>query len=242
MLGFTISDLKKAMGPGLGLRKSKYLIEIPIPGADGRTLNMLIRSAGLPERNINTVSTYYKGRKYNMRAETDYPGTFEISIVDDSTMSIRKVFDKWMNQVDNSKPKNSGILGSSFEKIFDEVVAIGSAVTEIKNAINNPVGFFLGFLDPGNPKSPVPYQTDINIWQLSQNKERVYGYKLQNAFPSQVGIVTLDDGEENTMSEFSVTLTYSEFIPLEDKSILSQIGSALLGTSGNNALNAINNL
>lgn len=231
-LNFTISDLKKHLGPGLGLRKNKYLIEIPIPGIDGRTLNILCRSAGLPERTISTTQVFLKGRKYNIRGETDYGGVYELSIVDDSDMSIRKTFDKWLKKVDNSKPNNAGLVGGSFEKDFlDEIEAGVELVNNIQTGLDKDGGlsFFLGFIDPGNANAAAPYQTDVNIWQLSANAERVYGYKLQNAFPSSVGIVTLDDGEVDTLAEFSVTLSFSEFIPLEDKSTLSQIGGALLG-------------
>jgi len=44
---FTISDLKKAMGPGLGLRRSKYLVHIPLDN-NGSQINILCRSTSLP--------------------------------------------------------------------------------------------------------------------------------------------------------------------------------------------------
>ena len=80
--GFNITELKKNLGPGLGLRKNRFLVEIPIPGIEGKTLNILCRSAGLPERNISTTQYWHKGRDYNVRGETDYVWQYEISIVD----------------------------------------------------------------------------------------------------------------------------------------------------------------
>lgn len=231
-MNFTISDLKKHLGPGLGLRKNKYLIEIPIPGIDGRTVNILCRSAGFPERTISTTQTFFKGRKYNMRGETNYGDSYEISLVDDSNMSIRKTFDLWLRKVDNSKPANSGLVGASFESTFlDEVEDLITLANDITTGLeyDDGLSFFLGFLDPGNANATAAYQTDVNIWQLSSSGERVYGYKLQNAFPSSVGVVTLDDGEIDTLSEFSVVFTYSEFLPLEDISAATAIGDALLG-------------
>jgi len=249
MANFTITDLKKHLGPGLGLRKNKYLIEIPVPGIEGRTLNILCRSAGLPERNITTTTLWHKGRKYNVRGETDYVGTYEVSIVDDSSMQVRQVFDKWLKNVDNTKPPSEGLLGGSFESGLGDVLdTIGSAVdvaNTVKNAIENPqqiADFFLGFIDEGNGATSVKYQTDINIWQLSGRGEKVYGYKLQNAFPSALGIVTLEDGDENTLSEFSVTFTFSEFIPLENRSILGQVADAIIGDTGVEVLNGIESL
>jgi len=235
-LDFTISDLKKQLGPGLGLRKNKYLIEIPVPGISGEQINILCRSAGLPERNIGTQTIWHKGRRFNVRGETDYIGTYEISIVDDSNMVIRKMFDKWLRMIDDSKPKNVGLLGSSYEAGVNDVLNnIKSGITaanQIKNAIENPdeiSDFILGLIDKGNGVSAPKYQVDINVWQLNSANEKVYGYKLQNAFPSSLGVVTLDDGEENTLSEFSVIFTFSEFAPLEDVSSTDRLVTSALG-------------
>lgn len=245
---FTISDLKKHLGPGLGLRKNKYLLEIPVPGIEGEKINVLARSAGLPERNIQTANVFHKGRKYNVRGETDYGGTYEVSILDDSSMHVRQVFDKWLTKVDNSKPANNGIFsGASYEQgvgaVLDIVKSGIGVANQIKNVLENPKeaigGFFLGLIDGGNGALIAKYQADINVWQLSQSGEKVYGYKLQNAFPSQVGIVTLEDGDENTLSEFSVTFTFSEFIPLENTSIGNQLFGALIGDDANEVLDGV---
>lgn len=237
-MSISITDLKKALGPGLGLRKNRFLMELPVPGIEGRTLNILCRSAGLPERNINNTTIWHKGRQYNVRGETDYVGDYEISIVDDSDMRIRKVFDTWLEKVDNSKPANAGILGASFEKavpgFLSEVESAVKTANQVKNLVQDPkqaADWFIGVLAGTNGKLPA-YQTDINIWQLGNSDNKVYGYKLQNAFPKSVGIVTLDDGDENTLSEFSVNLCFSEFIPLVSRK------EALLGAvMGDQAMN-----
>src|SRR5574344_1021387 len=153
-MSISITDLKKALGPGLGLRKNKFLMELPIPGIEGKTLNILCRSAGLPERNINHTTIWHKGRQYNVRGETDYVGDYEISIVDDSGMRIRNVFDKWLKQVDNSKPANAGILGASFEQAMPGFLANVESgvkiVNQVKNLVQDPkqaVDWFIGVLD-----------------------------------------------------------------------------------------------
>jgi hypothetical protein len=247
---FTITDLKKHLGPGLGLRKNKYLLEIPVPGVEGEKINILARSAGLPERNITTQQVWYHGRRYSVRGETDYIGTYEVSILDDSDMKIRKTFDKWLKKVDNSKPENAGILGASNEaglgQIIDNIKSGIGVANQIKNAVENPAeeigGFFLGALDAGQASSIAKYQTDINIWQLSALSDKIYGYKLENAFPQQVGIVTLDDGDENTMSEFSVTFAFSEFTPLENTSITEDVFRALVGDNASETYDAVSTL
>lgn len=186
---FSITSLKKHLGPGLGLRKNKYILEMPVPGVEGETMSILCQSAGLPERNIATTDIWHKGRKYVIRGETDYVNEYEINIVDDSNMRLRNMFDQWLKSIDDTQPK-SARGGASFER--------GAVI-------------------------PTPsYQTDINIWQMSgsgsatatNDSQKVYGYKLQNAYPKSVGIVTLESESENQLSQFSVNLAFSEFIPL----------------------------
>lgn len=250
MGGFNINQLKKHLGPGLGLRKNKYLIEIPVPTVDGETLNILCQSAGLPERNITTTEIWHKGRRYTVRGETDFIGEYEISIVDDSNMAIRKLFDSWLKQIDNTRPdKNSSLLGASFEDLspglLDEVESGVAAANSVINAIENPrqiLDFTIGFLDSAKGPSSAFYQTDINVWQLDGTGQKVYGYKLQNAFPKSVGIITLEDGDENTLSEFSVTFAFSEFIPLENTSreIVGAIFGDQVADIGSGISNAVN--
>ena len=244
-MSYNIRELKKALGPGLGLRKSNFLLELPVPTVEGQTINILCRSAGLPERNINFVTVWHKGRKYNMRGETDYIGEYEISIVDDSDMRIRKMFDTWLTQVDNTKPANEGIIGASFEKaipgFLSEASAFVKTANQVKNLIKNPkqaLDWVIGSIAGTNASTSAPeYQTDVNIWQLGNAGEKVYGYKLQNAFPKSVGIVTLDDGDENTLSEFSVVFSFSEFIPLEQTK--QALTNAILGDTGTGILNGV---
>lgn len=164
-MSFTITDLKKSLGVGMGVMKNKYLLEMPLP--QGHRMNVLCRSAGLPARTISTTAVHKHGRKYNMRAETDYGDTWEMTVMDDSNMSIRKQIDQWMIDIDNS-------------------------------------------IEP----SVYLYQQEITIWQLSSNGDKVYGYVLENAFPSGIGEVILSDSEENSLTEFTVTFTFSEFTPI----------------------------
>lgn len=152
-----------------------------------------------------------------------------------------------MKKVDNSK-KVGGL--SSYESGLGDVLNVIKSglqvANQIKNVLDNPKeaigGFFLGIIDPGQGVSMAQYQTDINVWQLTSGGEKVYGYKLQNAFPQQLGIVTLDDSDENTLSEFSITFAFSEFIPLENSSIGNRLVSAVIGDTGQEILDGVESL
>jgi len=250
----TINDLKKQLGPGLGLRKNKYLLELPIPGLDGAQINALARTAGFPERTIKTTTMAHKGRTYNVRGETDYGGTFVVSVVDDSNMSIRRKMDEWLRLVDDSKPKNMGLFsGGSYEtgisSMLSNIKSGVSAANKLKNitksrqSMYNAVGnFFLGVMDAGGRVPVAKYQTDINIWQLSGTEHKVYGYRLQNAFPTQIGTVSYDDAENDSLTSYDITFTYSEFLPLEGISMGRQLVNSLIGQTGQDIIVGIETL
>jgi len=179
---FNIENLKKALGPGLGLRKARYLVEVPI--SETSKLNFLCMSTSLPERNMSTTYVWYKGRKVSMRGETEFPGTYEVSIVDDSNMKIRVQFDQWMSAVDNTNYGPNDTVSNGDISIMQEMTN-------------------------GNFKRDVSIWQLAN-----DGVTTVRGYLLQGAFPSSIGTVTLDDSDEATLSEFSIVFNYSEFIPL----------------------------
>jgi hypothetical protein len=242
-MSFTIKDLKKELGPGLGLRKSKYLLEIPVPGSSGKKLNILCRSTSLPERTISTTSVFHLGRKYNIRGETTFAGTYNISVVDDSKMSIRELFDNWLSLVDQTKPKGDGLLGklgSDVTEFLETVDGLVKAANTLKTSFETDGGmsFLLNAFD-SNSGHPI-YQTDINIWQLSNTGEKVYGYKLQNAYPTALGTVELDDGDTSTLSEFSIDFTYSEFIPIKNDN--SRLIKSVIGGAGSDIISGVSNL
>ena len=94
----TINDLKNALNGGS--KKNKFLVELSYSEADSRKLNLLCKTANFPSKSISPVSTWYHGRKYNMRAEVDYGGSIDLTFLDDDELSIRKFFDEWMKKKD----------------------------------------------------------------------------------------------------------------------------------------------
>lgn len=254
-MDFNINNLKKHLGPGLGLRTNRYLLELPMPTVNGETINILCQSAGLPETSIETTEMWHMGRRYIVRGETKFENTYTISIVDDSEMNIRQMFDVWLKKIDNTRPdKNASFLGASFEgkngDMLDEAQSAVTMANQVKNTITNPrqmIDFAIGKLDENQALSAAAYQTDVNIWQLdstgtatNSDKSKVYGYKFQNAYPTNIGIVTLDDSTQDTLSQFSVTLTFSEMIPLYGNK--EDIARAVIGDQTMDIAKGIGNL
>lgn len=57
------------------------------------------------------------------------------------------------------------------------------------------------------------YRCDLCIQQLDGHNNPVYGYKLVNAYVTNVGAITYDSTSENELVEFNVTITYSDIVP-----------------------------
>ncbi len=57
------------------------------------------------------------------------------------------------------------------------------------------------------------FVTDIVIQQLNQDNVPVYSVKLENAFPTTVSAINLDNNSENTVQKLTVTMSYENFVP-----------------------------
>lgn len=213
MIDTTIDQLRQAIG--MGIRKNKYLVQIPLsnPTGSGKLLNILCQATSLPERSNSSVSIFMAGRKYNVRGETEFPGTYDITVVDDKNATLRKEFDKWLNSVDNTSKGQQHISGE------------GKANVET-------------FTETELTTYESKYQHDVKIWQLDMFGNKIYGYVLQNCFPTSLGAIELGDASDSGLSEFSVSLTYSEMIPIISTEITESESSKFTPLSLNSSSNS----
>ena len=68
------------------------------------------------------------------------------------------------------------------------------------------------------------FTTDVVIQQLDKNNKPVYGVRLENAFPTTVSSIVLDNASENTAQKLSITLSYDNYVP---EGPISSTGSAI---------------
>ena len=68
------------------------------------------------------------------------------------------------------------------------------------------------------------YSVDVVIQQLNQKNRPVYGVKLEKAYPVSYESITLDNSQESSVVEMSVTFAYDKFKP---EGPLSSTGSAI---------------
>lgn len=58
------------------------------------------------------------------------------------------------------------------------------------------------------------YRSIITIWQLDNQGSKVYGYTLEDAFITNIGEVSYDSSEQNSLVSFNVTFCYSNILPI----------------------------
>ena len=68
------------------------------------------------------------------------------------------------------------------------------------------------------------YSVDVIIQQLNQKNRPVYGVKLEKAYPVYYESITLDNSQDSSVTEMSVTFAYDKFKP---EGPLSSTGSAI---------------
>lgn len=207
---------------GAGARKNKFLVEIGRYGIDGEKFNCLCTTASFPQRTIQTASVFRHGRKYNMRSEVSHGDTYEITVIDDENLTLRKFFDRWMDDIDDSSKEGSDFFGltskdSMFQKFIDAGKGIYDTINGINQILSDPKKFgerILNNVLSGTANGTYPprdYQSELTVWQLDHSGKKVYGYQLENAFPSELGSITYDDSEQNSIVSYNVTFTFSEF-------------------------------
>lgn len=181
----TISNLMNALGGGLKKNKFKVILDFYDKGNEftslytddfGRDFNLLCKDVIMPDRTIQTVQYWHFGRKYSVRAETEYSQSTNMVIIDDNKMSMRRFFDNWMYKIDNTiQTERDGALGKSV--MIDK------------------------------------YQCDLKVFQLDNFGNIVYGYKMTHAFPSMIGQISYSQSSADELTEFDVTMTFSEIKP-----------------------------
>lgn len=228
----TWRDLRTQLGRGAGVRTNKFLLEMTLPIFDGVTpwkLNVLCKSTSFPQRQMNTASMWRFGRKYNLRGETNFGDTWTLVFEDDSSLELRKKFDHWFRDIDDSRLQFTGL--NVYQNLGNPLARLHTLTTDLyereETSRFNIGGILNGaatsLLRPEYAPSAPNYQTDIRVYQLDQTGNKVMGYVMQNAFVSDIGSVEYADDKQNELVSFPVTFTYSEFLPLKGNVLDGQI-------------------
>lgn len=104
-----IDNFRSALFAG-GARPNQFKVEFTFPAAIGtptQDQQLLVTAAALPASNIGVVSVPFRGREVKLAGERTFD-PWTVSIVNDSTMSLRNKFEQWSNYM-NGYSDNRGI-------------------------------------------------------------------------------------------------------------------------------------
>ena len=59
--------------------------------------------------------------------------------------------------------------------------------------------------------NPTDYQVDLSVHQLDRNGASIMTYKFTDAFPTNIGAITLDYEQQNAIEQFDVEFVYNFF-------------------------------
>jgi len=102
----TIKDFKSKLIGG-GARPNLFEVELAFPDGEGSPVSVnevvenarfLVKAAALPSSTIAAIEIPFRGRILKIAGERTFE-TWTITIMNDSTFSIRSAFEKWMNYI-----------------------------------------------------------------------------------------------------------------------------------------------
>ena len=71
---------------------------------------------------------------------------------------------------------------------------------------------------------------------------KIFGMRLTNCFPTNLGPVETSDEEVDQLSRFSVEFTYSDVEPIKNESYIRKVVDTILGNDGKDIINGVRNL
>ena len=110
---------------------------------------------------------------------------------------------------------------SFFSKFKNACSAVKDIADGVQSIASNPKAFASKILGKtvgnilGTSYNAPDYQAELTIWQLDTLGNKVYGYNLENVFITGLGEVTYGDSELDSLVEYNVTFTFSEFYPVK---------------------------
>lgn len=217
---YSIESFKSDISKHGGLARSNlYRVVLPPLTEDSTHLNLMCKSSQLPGRQILTAD-----RAIGMPISKIAYGygvdevrlTFHLM----NDYAVRKYFDAWQKLAIDQETYEAGYFAEYSKSVV---------IQQIKTGISIPIyRKELGLEDvPSNilnrlPSLEIPglggidfSQNEIDIALLTDDLIS-YSVELQNAFPTTVSPVQLADGQQNTISELSVALSFKDWRSSDD--------------------------
>jgi len=180
-----------------GARTNKYRVIIPINQTSfSEDIDFMAQNTTFPSRTITPVEVFIKGRKVQIRGETNLENTWDVTFYNSENMELRLLFLLWMQEIH----KNQYIVASD-----NMITKIGNMISGIKNTVTSLIENPLGLFDAGL----INYQKEITIEQINSDGDTTFTTKLIGAFPINVSAIDLEDSNSD-VSKTTVTLAFTD--------------------------------
>jgi hypothetical protein len=116
------------------------------------------------------------------------------------------------------------------ERIFQPwtVTVLNDVSFNIRNRLEQWMNGMNGAADGTGRTNPRDYQTNIYVTQLDRNNAPLKSYTLNSAFPVDIGDISLNYGDNDTIETYTVTFQYQHFTTNFDDAL--SIGNVINNT------------
>jgi hypothetical protein len=99
------------------------------------------------------------------------------------------------------------------ERVFEpwSITVVNSTDFKLRQYFERWSNLMNDRINNGGSIVPTTYYKDLTVEQLDRNDQVLRTYKILNAFPSNVSDIALQYGQNDVISEFTVTFQYSHF-------------------------------
>lgn len=110
------------------------------------------------------------------------------------------------------QPFRGRVLKLAGDRTFDEweVTFVNDTGFELRNAFERWHNFINGYNSNTGSTVPDDYMSNVSVYQLDNNDNRVKEYSLQLAWPSVVAPIEVGQDQNDQLEMFSVTFAYSD--------------------------------
>jgi hypothetical protein len=109
----------------------------------------------------------------------------------------------------------------SGERVFDPwtISIMNDSAMKLRGKFEAWSNLMNNRLNNGGFLTPAIYQVDMTVEQLDRNDTTIRSYIIHNAFPITVSEISLGYGQNDVISEFTVTFQYSHFETIAPASV-----------------------
>lgn len=168
-MSLNIDDFKSKLTGG-GARSNLFRATVTYPGyaaGDVELTSFMCKSAQLPASTIEAIDVPFRGRNLKIAGDRTFE-PWSITIINDTSFSIRNAFERWMNGM-NAHTDNSGLTNPTDYKadmIVEQLDKSGVAVKryDFKGAFPSSVGVIDVSYDTENEIEEFEVEIQYDYW------------------------------------------------------------------------------